>query len=78
MGLTVPAEGNGLTQRVQEDFAIGTGAKMGPDFRAHFSREFVIEIERELLQNLEAVALAVTRMCGFAGSGLGVYFRCHE
>ena len=57
MGLTVPAEGNGLTQRVQEDFAIGTG---------------------ELLQNLEAVALAMSRMCGFAGSGLGVYFRCHE
>lgn len=78
MGLTVSAEGNGLTQRVQKDFAIGTGSKMGSDFRAHFPREFVIEIQRELLQNLETVALAVTWMRRFAGSGLGEYFRCHE
>lgn len=62
MGLAVSAEGNGLTQRVQKDFAIGTGAKMGPDFRANFSREFVIEVQRELLQNLETMALAVTWM----------------
>ncbi len=62
MGLTVLAEANGLAERVQKDFAIGTGAKMGPYFRADFSGEFVIEIERKLLQNLEAMALAVTWM----------------
>lgn len=38
------AEGNGLAQRGDEDFAVGTGAEMPADFSAHVLRQLVVEI----------------------------------
>ena len=66
----VAAERDGLTQRIQEDLAVRTDSEMRPDLVANVAGQFIIEIGREVLQNLETVSLAVL-VDRLAGTGMG-------
>jgi hypothetical protein len=66
----VAAECDGLTQRIQEDLAVRTDPEMRPDLVTNVAGQFIIEIGRELLQNLETVSLAVL-VDRLAGTGMG-------
>lgn len=66
----MPAERDGLTQRIQKDLAVRTHSEMRPDLVANVVGQFIIEIGRKLLQDLETVPLAVL-VDRLAGTGMG-------
>ena len=56
------AQTDGLAQRVDENFAVGTGAQMLADLSADRSREVVIKIGGEVLQYLETLRFRMAMM----------------
>lgn len=44
----MPAKTHGLTQGIEENFAVWTGAKVGPDFTANVCGKLIVHIGREM------------------------------
>jgi len=79
MSLIVAAEGDGLAQGLHKDLTIRTSAQMFPNFATDGDGQVVIEIGREILQNVQALRLrmAVLVMPGAARRSPRACVRLH-
>jgi hypothetical protein len=55
-------EGDGLTQGRDEHFTVGTASQMSANFVANVSCELIIDIGRQLTENVQASALPVVML----------------
>jgi hypothetical protein len=66
----MPAEEDGLPQRIQENFAVRACTEVRADLGANISGQFIVKIGRQLLQDLETITLAMIVMNRPAGAGV--------
>lgn len=73
-GRRMTAERDGLFERVHEGFAVGTGSEVPADFIADAAVEVVVQIGRQLSENIQTVSFPP-----WAGSrALGWFTACHH